>query len=81
MAAITSMWYAQLSASSKPSAAVATNGTNRRYLKLPMSSHGNLYAGPGLSAMSGGFVDVTYVPLRSPAHLPLGGWRVLDSTT
>ena len=37
-AAITSMWNAQSSASSIPSATVAAKGTNRRYLKVPMSS-------------------------------------------
>ena len=42
----------QSSASSLPSATVATNGTNRRYLNVPMSSHGNLYPNPGLSAMT-----------------------------
>ena len=46
------MWNAQSSPSSFPSATVATNGTNSRYLNVPMSSHGNLYPKPGLSAMA-----------------------------
>jgi hypothetical protein len=45
------MCAAQLSASSLPVSAEAANGTKRRYLKFPMSSHGNLYNIPGLVAI------------------------------